>query len=276
MLAHPARLVIAGAVVLAAACGSDGDHMARIGDRRVSAEAFQEHIVAVTGAPWESVSDAVASRMLDQFIDQQVLIAAAARDPDSDLPIGPGERMDGVRRLVEVVCGSPPEPSEDDVIRDIEATSSTVRPVRARVRQLLLDSLEKAEAVRRQLDEGADFVELSRRVSRAPNAETGGDLGLLSQGGLSDDLDSVIFSLEAEEISEPVSGPSGYHIFQVLEVVPSGPPPRAELELEARRRLAEASARQHAAACIRELAGGVGVEIDRDRLWFDYRGRYAQ
>jgi len=141
---------------------------------------------------------------------------------------------------------------------------------------MLLDTKEAAEVARRQLDEGADFVELSKRVSRAPNAGSGGDLGILTQGGLSENLDEVIFALQAGEISAPVRGPSGYHIFQVLDVIPAGPAPREEIEPEVRRRLSEIAARVHAAECVRRLASEVGVKVLQDRLWFRYQGRYTE
>ncbi|MGD8440872.1 MAG: peptidylprolyl isomerase [Holophagae bacterium] len=275
MVVARSHVLVVGLVAVTAACGSDGDVIARIGERRASIEAFQDYVVAVTGEAWQGVSDAVASRLFDQFLDQEVLIAAADRErayePTSDV----ASRSARVRQLVDVLCGPAPPPSDDAVAAALDAENAETRPARARVRQMLLSSLEEAENARRQLDDGADFVELSRRVSRAPNADVGGDLGLLTQGGLSDDLDSVIFALDEGEISDPVQGPSGYHIFQVLEVVPPGLPPRAELEPEVRRRLTEEAARQHAADCVRDLAREVGVDIVRDSLWFEYRGRYA-
>ena len=36
-------------------------------------------------------------------------------------------------------------------------------------------------------------------VSRAPNAAGGGNLGLLTEGGLPENLDEVIFALSADE-----------------------------------------------------------------------------
>ena len=181
-----------------------------------------------------------------------------------------------MRLLLDELCGPPHMPDMEAIEAEIEAVQTVERPARAAVRQMLLDTQADAEAARRQLDEGADFVELSKRVSRAPNADGGGDLGFLTQGGLSENLDEVIFALQAGEISEPVPGPSGYHIFQILEVVPAGPPPRSEIEPGIRRKLGEIAARAHAAECVQRLAGEVGVNVIHDRLWFSYQGRYAE
>jgi parvulin-like peptidyl-prolyl isomerase len=258
------------------ACGVDEGVLATVGEDQVTLTAFQGYLTAATGEPWQAATEPVASRLLDQFLDQEVLIAAAMRDSAIAVPSAPEARSVRVRLLLDGLCGPVTPPVEERVESEIAGAQTEVRPARAHVRQMLIDTLEAAEAARQQLDAGADFVDLSREVSRAPNAGDGGDLGFLTQGGLPEDLDEVIFALESGEFSEPVPGPSGYHIFQVLEVVPAGPPPRDEIEPEIRRRLEEVAAREHTTACVDRLAREVGVRVIHDRLWFRYDGRYAE
>jgi hypothetical protein len=267
---------VLAALLAVAGCGVEDDALARVGDDAVTLEAYQSHLAAVTGEPWQAATAPVASRLLDQFLDQEVIVVAAQRDGQILVPAEPGARSARVRLLIGELCG-PPAPLDRELIEErMRALLDDRRPARAHVRQMLLDGQEEAESARQQLDSGADFVELSQRVSRAPNADGGGDLGFLTQGSLSEDLDEVIFSLAAGEISEPVPGPSGFHIFQVLEVIPAGPRSRAEVEPEVVRNLEEAAAREHARDCVRRLAGEVGVEVIRDNLWFEYDGRYAE
>ena len=268
--------VVIGALLIAPGCGVDEGMVAQVGDESVTLEAFQAHLVAATDEPWQGVTDPVASRLLDQFLDQEVVVASIRRARAIELPVEPGARSARIRVLLEELCGPPPQPAPEVVDRDVAAAQTEERPARAHVRQMLLDSLEDAEDARRQLDAGADFVDLSTRVSRAPNADDGGELGYLIQGGLPEEIDEVIFSLSSGEISEPVPGPSGYHIFQVLEVVPAGPPPRHEVEPGVRRKLAEIAAREHAESCVGQAARDVGVKVNHDRLWFHYEGRYAE
>lgn len=273
------RIVLPGVFVglcLTLACGTDEGVLAQVGDGAVSVTAYQEHLVAVTGEAWQGVTNPVASRLLDQFIDQEVVVAAAGGGGEVEVPTETGARSARVRLLLDELCGPSPPLPDEAVEAEVNNARATMRPARAYVRQMLLDTQDAAEAARRQLDEGADFVELSRRVSLAPNAGSGGELGVLTQGGLSENLDEVIFALQAGEISAPVRGPSGYHIFQVLDVIPAGPPAREEIEPEVRRRLAEIAAREHAALCIKRLATEVGVRVLRDRLWFRYEGRYTE
>ncbi len=98
----------------------------------------------------------------------------------------------------------------------------------------------------------------------------------LSLCGTCNTVDDVVFALSEGEISAPVVSPSGYHIFQVLEVFPAGPAPREEIEPEVLRRLGEIAARRHASACVRKLAGEVGVTVIHEQLWFRYDGRYSE
>jgi parvulin-like peptidyl-prolyl isomerase len=139
-----------------------------------------------------------------------------------------------------------------------------------------VDSELEATRVRDRLDAGESFLELSREVSRAPNAGNGGDVGILARGTLPESLDTVVFALSEGEVSEPVASPSGYHIFQVLEVIPEGPRTREEIEPEVRRELSDELTREFTQRCVARTAQETGVEVYQDHLWFEYRGRYGE
>ncbi len=273
-----ARLVRCSVLVVGAAtlaCGAGENVIARVGGHEIDVESLQAYLEGVTGSNWQEVERRVASRLLDQLIDQEVVAASAQDRRESVIPDDPAARSAAVRSLLREVCGPVP-PVPDDVLDDeITRRLEQVQPARAHVRQLLLKSLDGAEAVRQRLSQGEDFGRLSIEVSQAPNAEGGGELGYVVQGTLPPDLDEVIFAMEPGTTSRPVASPAGYHIFQVLEVIPEGPPRRAEVELEARRDLSEVYARDFARECVDRLAATVGVTMFRDHLWFEYEGRYG-
>jgi peptidyl-prolyl cis-trans isomerase C len=139
-----------------------------------------------------------------------------------------------------------------------------------------VDTYEHGMEARQRLMEGEDFVEVSRQLSRAPNAAEGGELGFFDEGSLPPEIDEVVFSLEPGEYSEPVQGPSGFHVFQVLESVPAGPPNLAEVEAAVRSEFLQKTMREHTLDCIRSLGTEIGVEIYEKHLWFPYTGRYAE
>lgn len=80
----------------------------------------------------------------------------------------------------------------------------------------------KAQALRKQLADGADFAALAKTESADPgSAAKGGDLGWVSHGMMVDAFEKAAFALKPGEISQPVKSPFGYHIIQ-LEGVRGG------------------------------------------------------
>jgi len=74
---------------------------------------------------------------------------------------------------------------------------------------------EVADTVRRAKDlRGRVDIE---HFSDVAAQRGGGDLGWLDQGDLPEDLENALLALEPGQISEPVRGPSGVHIFLLRE-----------------------------------------------------------
>jgi peptidyl-prolyl cis-trans isomerase D len=79
-------------------------------------------------------------------------------------------------------------------------------------------TVERARALRREIEGGRDFAETARLESADPgSAARGGDLGTFGRGQMVPAFDSVAFSLPIGEISEPVTTQFGVHLVQVQE-----------------------------------------------------------
>ena len=73
------------------------------------------------------------------------------------------------------------------------------------------------ELRQRIVDDGEEFTSLARQNSDdATSVVAGGDLDWVSQGGMPIEMESVVDSLEAGEISEPFRSQMGWHIAEVL------------------------------------------------------------
>lgn len=267
-------VVVAFTAVLG--CGVGGDALATVGGRKLEVAPFQAYVNEVTGETWQAVSAKVSSRLLDQYLDRWVVLEAAHRrgvDVETDsIAVSPSQ----VQLLLDGLCGPVPEPSEVEIEEEVTRRLEIEQPARAHVRQLLVDTLEEGEEAGRRLAAGEDFVEVSRSISRAPNADDGGELGFFDQGSLPPEIDEVIFALKPGTFSEPVQGPSGYHVFQVLEVLPAGPLDRDEVEAAVHLESEQQITREHVQRCVERLAAEVGVEIHAINLWFPYTGRYSE
>lgn len=73
----------------------------------------------------------------------------------------------------------------------------------------------RAEEVWAALQAGEEFEALARRYSDDPTAKEGGDLGVLKQGELVDELERQILRLSPGEVSPPYRSKLGVHIFKL-------------------------------------------------------------
>ncbi len=272
-----ALLLVAPAVLMTGCKRSPGASIiAQVGRHNIEIESFQGYVESVVGEGWKTIDDRVASRLLDQYLDQEILAAAARRKRRFAIPVEPGRRAAMIRSLVPEVCGEAPTPAPEVVRKAVEAALEGQQPDRVHVRQIIVGSEKEAREVRARLLAGEDFAELSRKLSLAPNAAKGGELGIVTKGTLPEELETVIFGLEAGGISRPVKGPSGYHLFQVLEVYPGAARDERAVEDTVRQELTEDAARRWISGCVDRLATQIGVRVLTDRLWFRYHGRYSE
>jgi peptidyl-prolyl cis-trans isomerase C len=78
------------------------------------------------------------------------------------------------------------------------------------------EALEKANAVRKRLQTGADFAQVAKEESDdSGSGANGGSLGEFRHGTMVGPFDEAAGKLPLGEISEPVMTPFGYHIIQV-------------------------------------------------------------
>ncbi len=73
----------------------------------------------------------------------------------------------------------------------------------------------RAEMIRAQLAEGADFADLARRYSRDASARDGGDLGPLKRSELAPEIEQQILALEPGQTSAPFRSRLGWHLFRL-------------------------------------------------------------
>ena len=80
----------------------------------------------------------------------------------------------------------------------------------------------KAEALRKQLVDGADFAKLAKENSDCPSKERGGDLGSFGRGQMVKPFEDAAFGQATNAIGPVVETDFGYHIIQVMAHKPAG------------------------------------------------------
>lgn len=84
--------------------------------------------------------------------------------------------------------------------------------------EALSAAYSKAEAILKQLKNGADFEKLAEQYSDdKASAKRGGDLGLISRGDFVNEFETAAFQLKDGEISDIVQTQFGFHIIQMIE-----------------------------------------------------------
>ena len=73
----------------------------------------------------------------------------------------------------------------------------------------------------------------ARQFSQAAGANTGGDLGWVQAGQLSDDLNKALLMLHPGQVSPPIRSAAGYHILMVRDerTISAGDPNQTEVHL---------------------------------------------
>jgi peptidyl-prolyl cis-trans isomerase D len=103
-------------------------------------------------------------------------------------------------------------------------------PKQVKVRDILIkagpqdtpDQLEakkkKAEEILEKAKKTKDFGSLAKQYSEAENASKGGDLGWIQKGKLGEQVESILFSMKAGDLSGVLAARDGFHILKVEEV----------------------------------------------------------
>ncbi|HEV8581268.1 MAG TPA: peptidylprolyl isomerase [Thermoanaerobaculia bacterium] len=266
-------------LLLLAACQRStpppADAVARIGDSQVRYSEFQRYLARSVGDSGAVLGSDVLSELFDQFLDERLLAHLAV---DRKL-VREGGGSAGQRRAIDALlqAGLRREPDPAAVAGYYQAHQAEFsRPERVRVRQILTEDRGTAEKALREIEAGAAFEEVARRLSRDPSAAAGGDQGELSRSDLPPAFAEVIFNLQEGEVSRLVPAEYGFHIFQVTgrqpaEVVPLEQA-RGEIVAKLRRQEADRLLR----SLVQEARTRYNVRVYERNLPFGYEGSYKE
>ena len=124
------------------------------------------------------------------------------------------------------------------------------------------DARDRADRLRGEAEDGADFGELARTHSDDPgSAANDGDLGLVVRGQTIPDFEAALFALEPGALSEVIETPFGMHVIQMVEREPARTAPFVEASDQIREFLMQQEQQARTAAFIEELKAKSTIEI---------------
>ncbi|WP_332701416.1 peptidylprolyl isomerase [Devosia sp.] len=116
--------------------------------------------------------------------------------------------------------------TEEAVRADYDAFVAEFVPAdEIRASHVLVPTEEEANAVKAELDGGADFATVAKEKSIDPGAANGGDLGFFGKGMMVAPFEAAAFALtDIGQVSAPVESQFGWHVIRLEEKRQSAPP----------------------------------------------------
>jgi peptidyl-prolyl cis-trans isomerase SurA len=133
--------------------------------------------------------------------------------------------------------------TDDEVRADYEAHRADYdRPGSLHLQEIVVKtesgSTTLAKDLVRRARAGEDFAELARAYSAAPTRAAGGDLGRVSRGDLTPDIEKAALALPVGGVSEPLPTPEGFRILKLVEKTEPSQVPFDDVKAEIQKRLA--------------------------------------
>ena len=85
----------------------------------------------------------------------------------------------------------------------------------AAARHILVKTEDQCQALKQQIEQGADFAQIAKDHSLCPSGRSGGDLGRFGPGQMVREFDQVVFSADLNKVQGPVKTQFGYHLLEV-------------------------------------------------------------
>jgi peptidyl-prolyl cis-trans isomerase C len=139
---------------------------------------------------------------------------------------------------------------------------------------ILVDSEEKALALKAEIEAGADFAEVAKANSSDGAAANGGDLGWFGMGMMVKPFEDAVLAAEVGKVTGPIQTDFGWHLLLVKETRVAAQPTiddlRDELAAEVETAAIEARvAEVTAGAAVTKTAEGIDPTILKDATLLD-------
>lgn len=85
----------------------------------------------------------------------------------------------------------------------------------ATARHILVDSEEKCNELKAEIENGTEFGEVAKANSTCPSGVSGGDLGKFGPGQMVPEFDKAVFSGDVGVVYGPIQTQFGYHLLEV-------------------------------------------------------------
>jgi parvulin-like peptidyl-prolyl isomerase len=159
-----------------------------------------------------------------EILYQEALRRGLQRDPQTKEKIRASEKNILISELIQQELSARTRVSEEEAREYYQAhlDEYTRQQDEMRASQILAPTLEEAQAIYRQIEEGADFSRLARERSTDASSVQGGDLGYFTREDLLSDISKAVFSARPGTLLKPIKTEFGYHVLLVTDAQKAG------------------------------------------------------
>ena len=178
-----------------------------------------------------------------------------------------GEAIEGV--MAEDVSDEELQAAYDAQFKDAEPEKEF------NASHILVETKEEADAIKAELDGGADFAEVAKEKSTGPSGPGGGSLGWFGPGMMVPEFEEAVAGMEAGGVSEPVETQFGWHVIKLNETRTGEAPVledvREELETQVRQTKVQEAIESltEAAEVDRSAAEGIDPTVLKNIEWLN-------
>lgn len=143
-----------------------------------------------------------------------------------------------------------------------------------RAAHILVDSEEKANEIKTQIEGGLDFAEAAKTNGTDGTAASGGDLGWFGTGMMVKPFEDAVASMKAGELKGPVKTDFGWHLIKLTETRAAATPKLEEVRDELAGELEQTALADHLAALtsaakIEKPGEGIDPAVLKDETLLD-------
>jgi len=172
-----------------------------------------------------------------------------------------------IRALVQEEIAGKVKVEDKDVQEYYAAHPDEFSGDTVRLRHILVQTEGEAKEIQARLAKNESFEELAKKLSRDTNsAPKGGDLGYLGREQMLPDFARAAFALKANEVSDVVKTPFGFHVIKMVDRKTGAPLAFDQVKGQLQRRLTDERQGQRFQAWIKELEAGSKITRDESLL----------
>jgi len=181
--------------------------------------------------------------LLEQWIRQVLLVQEAKKaglvdEPEVQDKIENLSRQILIQELINREIIEKTTISDEDIEKEYTANPTLyTEPEQVKARHIMVNTDEEAEEVKKELQEGKPFEQVAIEKSQSPDAQNGGEMGMIRRGDLDPEMEKVLFDLAPGNVSEPIKTDYGIHIFLVEDHIQPRLKDLAEVEEEIQSKL---------------------------------------